>query len=59
VLGGASLGGLILALGGFPLLGFFCLGVAIIAAAVIRLKVRETAEFLAQRVLRQDQMIPS
>jgi MFS transporter, DHA1 family, inner membrane transport protein len=54
VFGGSSLGGLMLALGGFPLLGLFCLRVAIIAAAVIRLKVRESAEFLAQRVLRQD-----
>ena len=43
-----------LALGGFPLLGLFCLGVAIIAAAVLRFKVRESAEFLAQRVLHQD-----
>jgi len=48
-----------LALGRFPLLGLFRLGVAIIAAAVIRLKVRETAEFLAQRVLRQDQTTTS
>jgi MFS transporter, DHA1 family, inner membrane transport protein len=54
VFGGSSLGGLMLALGGFPLLGLFCLGVAIIAAAVLRFKVRESAEFLAQRVLRQD-----
>src|SRR5882724_884846 len=59
VFGGASLGGLMLALGGFPLLGLFCLGVAIIAAAVLRLKVRESAEFLAQRVPHQDQTIPS
>jgi predicted MFS family arabinose efflux permease len=59
VFGGSSLGGLMLALGGFPLLGFFCLGVAIIAAAVVRFKVRESAEFLAQRVPRQDQTIPS
>ena len=43
-----------LALGGFPPLGLFCLGVAIIAAAVIRFKVRESAEFLAQLGLRQD-----
>ena len=39
--GGASLGGLMLALGGFPLLGLFCLGMAVIAAVVIRLKVRD------------------
>ena len=59
VFGGASLGGLMLALGGFPLLGLFCLGVAVLAAAVIRLKVRESAEFLAQRVPRQDQTTTS
>ena len=53
IFGGASLGGLMLALGGFPLLGLFCLAVALIAAAVLRRKVRESAEFLAQRGLRQ------
>jgi predicted MFS family arabinose efflux permease len=30
--GGTSLGGLILALGGFPLVGLFCLAVAVLAA---------------------------
>ena len=43
---GASLGGLMLALGGFPLVGIFCLGAAVTAAVVIRLKVRESAEFV-------------
>src|SRR5262245_14964463 len=56
---GSSLGGLMLALGGFPLLGFFCLGVTIIAAAVRQLKVRESDVYLAQRAPRQDQTIPS
>jgi MFS transporter, DHA1 family, inner membrane transport protein len=51
VFGGGSLGGLMLALGGFPLVGLFCLGVAVIAAVVIRLKVWDSAEFLAQRTL--------
>jgi DHA1 family inner membrane transport protein len=46
--GGASLGGLMLALGGFPLVGGFCLGVAVIAAGLIHLTVRESATFLAQ-----------
>jgi len=41
---GTSIGGLMLALGGFPLVGAFCLGAAVIAAAVIRMKVRESAE---------------
>ena len=43
---GTSLGGLMLALGGFPLVGAFCLGVAVTAAAVIRMKVRESAEIV-------------
>ena len=46
--GGPSLGGVLLALGGFPLVGLFCLGVSVIAAGVIRLKVRDSAEFLEQ-----------
>lgn len=46
VLGGASLGGLMLALGGFPLVGLFCLGVAVLAAVVLRLKVRDAPAFL-------------
>ena len=46
--GGASLGGLMLALGGFPLVGLFCLGVSVIAAVVIRLKVRDSAAALEQ-----------
>ncbi len=43
---GTSLGGLMLALGGFPLVGIFCLGTAVIAAVVVRMKVRESAEFI-------------
>jgi predicted MFS family arabinose efflux permease len=46
--GGPALGGLMLALGGFPRVGVFYLGVAILAALVIRLKVRNSAAFLAQ-----------
>jgi predicted MFS family arabinose efflux permease len=51
--GGVSLGGLMLALGGFPLVGVCCLSVAVIAAVVIPLTVRESAAFLAQTALRQ------
>jgi MFS family permease len=40
--GGPALGGVMLALGGFSWVGLFWLGVSVIAAAVIRLKVRET-----------------
>lgn len=50
--GGASLGGLMLAWGGFPQVGLFCLGVAVIAAVVLQLKVRDSAAFLAQIALR-------
>ena len=37
---GASIGGLVLAVGGFSLVGLFCLGAAIVAALVIGAKVR-------------------
>ena len=43
---GVSIGGLMLALGGFSLVGVFCLGAAVIAAGVMRLRVRESAEFV-------------
>ena len=46
IVAGASLGGLMLAWAGFPLLGFFCLGAAVVAAAVVRLKVRESPELI-------------
>jgi predicted MFS family arabinose efflux permease len=46
--GGPSLGGLMLALGGFPQVGFFCLGISMIAAVVLQYKVRESVAFLAQ-----------
>jgi predicted MFS family arabinose efflux permease len=53
IFGGASLGGLMLALGGFPWVGLFCLGGAVLAAVVIQFKVRDSAAFLAQMALRQ------
>jgi DHA1 family inner membrane transport protein len=43
ILGGATLGGLMLAWGGFPVLGFFCLATAVLAAVVIRIAVQEPA----------------
>jgi predicted MFS family arabinose efflux permease len=46
--GGPALGGVLLALGGFPLVGFFCLGVSLLAAVVVRGKVRDSAVFLEQ-----------
>jgi len=51
VFGGASLGGLMLALGGFPRVGLFCLGVSVIAAVVLQLKVRDSAASPVQMVL--------
>ena len=42
--GGASLGGVMLALGSFPLVGLFCLVTAVMAAGVIHAKVQQTAE---------------
>jgi predicted MFS family arabinose efflux permease len=51
--GGPAFGGLLLALGGFPWVGLFCLGVAVLAAVVIQLKVRDSATFLAQLALRK------
>jgi predicted MFS family arabinose efflux permease len=51
VFGGASLGGLMLALGGFPRVGLFCLGVSVIAAVVLQLKVRDSAASPVQMAL--------
>jgi hypothetical protein len=45
---GPSLGGGLLAFGGFPLVGLFALGVSVLAAVVIRFKVQDSAAFLAQ-----------
>jgi predicted MFS family arabinose efflux permease len=55
VLGGASLGGLMLALGGFHLVGLFCLGVAVLAAAVIRLTLEDSPAPLVQMSPQQGQ----
>jgi len=43
--GGASLGGVVLSLGSFPVVGLFCLATAATAAVVIRCKVQKAAEF--------------
>jgi predicted MFS family arabinose efflux permease len=53
VLGGASLGGLMLAWGGFRWVGVFCLGVSVIAAVVIQRKVRDSAAWLAPMARRK------
>jgi len=51
--GGPALGGVLLTLGGFPLVGLCCLGVSVLAAVVIRRKVRDSAVILAQMARRQ------
>jgi predicted MFS family arabinose efflux permease len=51
---GPSLGGLMLALGGYSAIGLFCLGVSVIAAVLVRLKVRDSVEFLGRIARRQD-----
>jgi predicted MFS family arabinose efflux permease len=53
VFGGTSLGGLMLARGGFALVGLFCGVVAVLAGVVICLRVRESAAFLTQLALRK------
>jgi predicted MFS family arabinose efflux permease len=45
---GASVGGVVLAFGGFSLVGLFCLGAAVVAALVIGAKVRGIGALRAQ-----------
>jgi len=40
-IGGASLGGAMLAQASFPAVGFFCAGIAVLSAAVVAFKVRD------------------
>ncbi len=54
---GGSIGGLILATGGFSMVGYFFLSVSVIAAIVVRLKVRDSAEFVLRVALRQRQPV--
>ena len=52
--GGSSLGGLALSLGGFPLVGALCMGAAVVGAAgaaLIHVRVRDSAEFNQQVTL--------
>jgi predicted MFS family arabinose efflux permease len=53
VFGGSSLGGLMLALGGFPLVGLLCGVAAVLAALVLGLTVRESAVCRAPRALQE------
>ncbi len=53
VFGGASIGGAMLAMGGFPMVGFFCLGAAGVGGALVLMKVRDPTEFLECIALRE------
>ena len=53
VFGGASIRGVMLALGGFPMVGIFCLGAAGVGGALVLLKVRDSADFLERIALRE------
>ena len=59
VFGGASIGGAMLAMGGFPMVGFFCLGAAVVGGALVLLKVRDPAEFLERIALREANNYPA
>ena len=52
---GASAGGLMLSLGGFPAVGLFCLAATGLSAAVIRVKMRDSAEFRLEVSSRENQ----
>jgi predicted MFS family arabinose efflux permease len=46
IMGGASLGGVMLSLGHFSLVGVFCLATAVAAAVIIRYKVQASGEIV-------------
>jgi len=53
-----AIASLVLALGGFSTVGLLWLGVGIVAAVVIRLKVQESTAFLAHLALRHGHIAP-
>lgn len=53
VFGGASIGGVMLALGGFPMVEIFCLDAAGVGGALVLLKVRNSADFLVRIALQE------
>ena len=53
VFGGASIGGVMLALGGFPMVEIFCLGAARVGGVLVLLKIRNSADFLERIALRE------
>ena len=53
VFGGASIGRVMLALGGFPMVGIFCLGAAGVGGALVLLKIQDSADFLERIALRE------
>ncbi len=52
---GASVGGLVLSLGGFPAVGLLCLAAMGLSAAVVRLKMRDSVAFQWEVSLRESQ----
>ncbi len=58
VFGGAALGGLMLAWGGFARVGLCYLGVSVSAAVMIHRQGRDSAALLAQMALRQGTAAP-
>ena len=59
IFGGAAVGGVLLAWGGFPWLGWFYGGVSLLAAVVLHLKVQDAAGCRAPRALRHDGGVPN
>jgi len=59
IFGGAAVGGVMLAWGGFPWLGWFYLGVSMLAAVVIHLKVQDAAVCRAPTALGHDGGVPN
>ena len=59
IFGGAAVGGVLLAWGGFSWLGWFYGGVSLLAAVVLHLKVQDAAGGPAPRALRHDGGVPN
>ena len=48
-----TIGGVMLALGGFPTVGIFCLGATGVGGALVLLRIRNSADFLERIALRE------
>ena len=58
IVGGATVGGVLLAWGGFPWLGWFYGGVSMLAAVVLHMKVQDAVVCLVPRAFRHDSGVP-